>query len=462
MSADRDSARATRTFLPRHPVSIVGAGLTTVTAVVFLVVFLGDLFGLHQNPYLGIVLFLVLPAFFVCGLLLIPIGRAIERKRERRGLAPAAWPRIDLNDGHQRQRAGLVIALTAANFVILSIALYGGMEYMATPSFCGQICHQAMEPEFVAHQWGPHASVACVSCHVGPNATHVAESKLAGIRRVWAVAAGSFRRPIPPPLNDLLPARDTCERCHWPEQFHGDRLKQVHEYADDEANTETITTLRVHVGGGSERLGTPSGIHWHMNIANRVEFIATDPARQVIPYVRMILQDGTVREYLSPGVTKEDLAGFSPRQMDCMDCHNRPAHQIAASAIRAVDASLATGELPRTLPFIKREAARVLEAEYATRDAALEAIAQALGDFYRGPEVGATALDEAEVARAIRGVQAIYQRNVFPAMGVAFGTYPDNIGHVDFPGCFRCHDEEHATSDGQTISQDCESCHAME
>jgi hypothetical protein len=461
MSADRNPARVTRPFLPRHPVSLAGAGLTTVTAVVFLVVFLGDLFGLHQNPYLGILLFLVLPAIFVFGLLLIPVGREIERRRERRGLAPAEWPRIDLNDDFQRRRAGLFVALTAGNVVVLSIALYGGMEYMATPSFCGQVCHQAMEPESVAHQWGPHASVACVACHVGPNATHIAESKLAGIRRVWAVAVGSYRRPIPPPLNDLLPARDTCERCHWPEQFHGDRLRQVHEYADDEANTETVTTLRVHVGGGSERLGVASGIHWHMNVANRVEFIATDPERQVIPYVKMTLGDGTVREYLSPGVTKEELDGLSPREMDCMDCHNRPAHRIAASAVRAVDASLATGELPRTLPFVKREAVSALEAEYGDRDAAFQGIARALGEFYRGPEMAAT-VNQAEVERAIGAVQAIYGRNVFPSMQVTFGTYADNIGHVDFPGCFRCHDEEKTTSEGRTISQDCESCHAME
>jgi hypothetical protein len=451
-----------RTFLPRHPVSLVGAALTTVTAVVFLVVFLGDLFGLHQNPYLGIVLFLVFPAFFVLGLLLIPLGRALERSRERRGLAPATWPRIDLNDGLERRRAGLVVALTAANVVILSLALYGGMEYMETPSFCGQVCHQSMEPEFVAHQWGPHANVACVSCHVGPSATHLAESKLAGIRRVWAVVADSYPRPIPPPLNDLLPARDTCERCHWPEQFHGDRLKQVHEFAEDEANTESVTTLRVHVGGGSERLGTPSGIHWHMNVANRVEFIATDDARQVIPYVRVTTAEGVVREYLSPGMTKEELAGLSPRLMDCMDCHNRPAHQIAPSATRAVDASLASGELPRSVPFIRREAVGVLEAAYPDREAALEGIAQALGDFYRGPGDGQAAADPAEVDRAIRGVQAIYRRNVFLAMNVTFGTYPDNIGHIDFPGCFRCHDEEHVTGDGRAISQDCESCHAME
>jgi hypothetical protein len=169
-----------------------------------------------------------------------------------------------------------------------------------------------------------------------------------------------------------------------------------------------------------------------------------------------------VREYLSPGVTKEELADLSPRLMDCMDCHNRPAHQIAPSATRAVDASLASGELPRSVPFIRREAVGVLEAAYPNRDAALDGIAQALGNFYRGAGTGQVAADPAEVDRAIRGVQTIYRRNVFPDMNVTFGTYPDNIGHIDFPGCFRCHDEEHVTGDGRTISQDCESCHAME
>lgn len=455
------SRRGRLPLLPSHPVSVFGVALTTVAAVVFLLVWLGDFFGLHQNPYVGIVIFLLLPAVFVAGLLLIPLGGALERRRRRRGGAPSAWPRIDLNDGVQRQRAGFVLVLTAANVVIVSMAVYGGVEYMETPSFCGQVCHTAMEPEFVAHQSAPHARVACVSCHVGPGASAVAESKLAGVRRLWAVAANNYPRPIPPPSSTQLPAAaDTCERCHWPEQLHGDTLTRAFEYADDETGTEYVTTLRVHVGGGTGN--AVPGIHWHMNVSNVIEYIATDPARQVIPWVRETLADGTVREYVSPGITPEQLEGADVRRMDCMDCHNRPSHAIAASPARAVDDSITRGELTRTLPFARREAVRVLSAEYASREAAMEGIAQGLGEFYRRQLGDRYEAERAEVEQAVTMVQAIHRRNVFPDMAVTFGTYPNNIGHVDFPGCFRCHDDEHATPDGRTISQDCESCHTIE
>ena len=226
--------------------------LTTISAVVFLVVFLADLFGLHTNPYIGIVFFLILPGIFVFGLILIPLGAWIERRRRAAGKAPSAlqWPRIDLNDPAQRSAAVLVFALTMANVVIVSLAAYRGVEYMDSVQFCGQACHTVMKPEFVAHEGGPHAHVKCVDCHVGPGASSFARAKLAGTRRVLAVTFHTYSRPIVPAAGQLVPARDTCEQCHWPEKFHGDKIRRVVEYADDEKNTESVTTLRVHVGGG--------------------------------------------------------------------------------------------------------------------------------------------------------------------------------------------------------------------
>jgi hypothetical protein len=448
--------------LLRNALSSVGAWLTTVTAILFVVMFLVDLFGLHTNPYLGIVLFLVLPAFFVLGLLLIPLGAALERRRRPRGAVPAPWPRLDFNDPRQRRRAGLIIALTAANVVIISLTAYRGVEYMDTPGFCGQVCHQAMKPEFVAHQSAPHARVACVECHVGGGASSVARSKLLGVGRVLAVAFDTYPRPIPPPLGELLPASVTCERCHWPEKLHGDRVRRVYEYANDEANTESVTTVRLHVGGGSAQLGVATGIHWHMNLSNEIEYIATDDKRQVIPYVRLKDRNGLVREYVTPGVTADELAKGERRRMDCMDCHNRPSHPIGPSAARAVDASLARGEIAKTLPFVKREAVKALETAYVNEDAAMGAIARALDDFYRGGHQQVYQSRRQEIERAVQAVQSIYRRSVFPEMRVQFGTYPNNIGHMDFPGCFRCHDEEHVSKDGRKIAQDCESCHSIE
>jgi hypothetical protein len=450
--------------LIRSPISVVGMVLTTISAMLFLIVFLADLFGFHANPYVGILFFLILPAIFLSGLALIPMGAWLERRRRARGKAPSDvhWPRIDLNDPQQRRAAVLIFVLTMANVVIVSLAAYRGVEYMDSVAFCGQVCHSVMKPEFVAYQDGPHSRVTCVECHIGSGASWFARSKLSGTRQVFAVALNTYSKPIPSPVENLRPARDTCEQCHWPEKFHGDMVLRKYAYADDAENTETITTLRVHVGGGSERLGLAAGIHWHMNVANRVEYIATDDKRQVIPWVRVTDAAGAVREYTAEGVKPEDLKGRERRLMDCMDCHNRPSHPMAASAERAVDDVIARGEIPRSLPFVRREAVKALKAAYPSENAALEAIARALRDFYRTDHGEVYMGRRQDVERAVTAAQKVFQRNVFPEMNVQFGTYPNNIGHMDFPGCFRCHDDGHKSAEGKTITQDCETCHTIE
>jgi len=448
----------------RHPLSVIGMALATMSATLFLIVFLADLFGWHTNPYLGIVFFLILPTFFVVGLLLIPIGAWLERRRRARGSAASEvrWPRVDLNDPAQRTAAFIVFALTLTNVVIVSLAAYRGIEYMDSVQFCGQVCHGVMKPEFTAYQDGPHSRVTCVQCHIGPGASWFAKSKLSGTRQVFAVTLKTYARPIPSPVQNLRPARDTCEQCHWPEKFHGDMVQRIYEYSEDEANTESLTTLQVHVGGGSERLGVATGIHWHMNVANEIEYIATDDKRQVIPYVRLKDRFGNVREYFAEGVTPEQLAKGERRRMDCMDCHNRPAHPMAPTAERAVNTAMARGEMPKTLPFIRREAVKALKVSYPTQNAAGEGISRELREFYRTQYQSVYMARRQDVEKAVNAAQNVYRRNVFPEMNVQFGTYPNNIGHMDFPGCFRCHDENHKTKDGKTISQDCDTCHHIE
>ena len=448
----------------RQPLSLAGSVLATTSAVLFLVVFLADLFGLHSNPYIGILFFLVLPGIFVVSLLLIPLGAWLARRREHAGLPVSQlhWPRLDLNDPIQRRSVFIFAVLTLANVVIVSLAAYRGVEYMDSVQFCGATCHTVMKPEYTAYQDSTHSRVACVQCHIGAGATWFAKSKLSGTRQLFAVAFNTHSRPIPSPVKELRPARDTCETCHWPEKFHGDKIQRVYEYGEDEKNTETLTTLQVHVGGGSERLGIAQGIHWHMNVANQVEYIATDDKRQVIPWVRVKDRFGNVREYSAEGVTDEQLAKGERRTMDCMDCHNRPSHAIAATPERAVNELMARGDIPKTLPFIRREAVKALKVEYPSQDAAEREISRALREFYRASDPRTYMGSRQDVEKAVQATTAIYRRNVFPEMKVQFGTYPNNIGHMDFPGCFRCHDDYHKSKAGKTISQDCETCHKVE
>jgi len=448
----------------RNRLSVAGTALAALGGLLFVGVFLLDLFGFHTNPYIGILFFLVFPTIFGLGLLLVPLGAHFERRRRRAGRAPSDlhWPRLDLNDAHQRRVFFSVAALTIVNIVVASAATYRGVEFMDSVTFCGQVCHEVMQPEFAAYQDSPHSRVTCVECHIGPGAPWFVRSKLAGTRQVFAVLKSSHERPIPSPARDLRPARDTCERCHWPEKFHGDKIRVIREYAEDEANTETVTTLQVHVGGGSERLGIATGIHWHMNVANEIEYVALDEQRQSIGYVRLRDRRGQIREYFAEGVTSAQLEGRERRRMDCMDCHNRPAHPFALSAERAVDNAMGIGEIARDLPFAKRETVAALKGDYPDHAAAATAIATRLREFYRTQHADLYAPRRQDVERAVRAAEQLYRRNVFPQMRVGWGTYPNNIGHMMFPGCFRCHDGSHTARDGTVIRQECDLCHEFQ
>ena len=448
--------------LIRSPISITGMIVTTISAVVFIVVLLGDLFGLHSNPYLGIVFFLVLPALFVFGLLLIPFGAWVERRRRAAGKPPASmeWPRVDLNDPAQRRVAVLVFCLTMANIVIVSLGAYRGVEYMDSVGFCGQACHTPMKPELVAHQQGPHARITCVACHVAPGARSFVRSKLAGTRRLLAVSRGNYSRPIVAAPEDLVASHDTCEKCHSPAQFRGDLTKRIPAYEDGEKNTESITTVRLHVGG-TDRMGRTTGIHWHADPDTVVEYIATDDQRQTIPWVRVTDRKNGAREYTVGTAPPDQLQG-ERRRMECTDCHNRPSHAIPPTPERAVDNAIARGEIPAMLPFVRREAVKALTSSYPSEQSAVDGISRSLREFYKAQQAAGVGDEDTEIGRAVLAAQNIYRRSVFPEMKVTFGTYANNIGHIDAPGCFRCHTDEHVAKDGKKIGQDCETCHAIE
>jgi len=443
--------------MTRHPLSLVGAALTTISAFVFIFVLLADLFGLHSNPYFGLVFFVILPIIFVAGLLMIPGGIYLDRRRRRRGLAPLRMPRIDLNQPAHYRAAIMVLALTFVNVMIVSLAAYRAVEYMDSTQFCGQVCHTVMEPEFVAHRQGPHSRVTCVECHVGSGAQSYVYYKLNGARQLAHLVTGHYPRPVPSPVFNLRPARSTCEMCHWPEKFHGDKVEIVPEYAADEKNTNNSTKLILHIGGGLPEYGLGAGIHWHTNPQNRVEFVAADRERQTIPYVRLTDAEGKVSEFRTAEAT-DAIAGGERRQMDCVDCHNRPTHNFFATPERAVDTAMATGAIPPTLPFVRREAVEALKAAYPDRESADRAIAERLRGFY-AKNGGASSAD---VDLLVRSAQALHQRNVFPAMKVSWGTHANNLGHTDSQGCFRCHDDNHKTKDGRAIRQDCDLCHEIQ
>ena len=447
----------------RHPVGFIGVNLTSISGVLIVVLMATEVTGNKVNPYLGILTFFLLPAIFAFGLILMPIGRWLDRRRQlKAGLTTDTFPVMDLNLPTVRSRFVFVVIMTLVNLSIVGLAAYKGVEHMDTPEFCGKTCHPIMEPEFTAHENSPHQRVPCVDCHVGTGADAYVAAKMNGLNQVWHTLLKNYPRPIPSPVHNLRPARETCEHCHWPTKFVGDRVVVKTHFNDDETNSPLKSVLLLKVGGGGSEAHVGRGIHWH--VANPVEY-RSDESREHIYWVKGRSSDGTVREFwqsnLRTGEALPDsIARIEPRTMDCVDCHNRPTH-IYRMPGDAIDDAMTNDALPTDFPFLHREALAALTTEYPDKPAALSAIDQKLRAFYREQYPDLAGARAQDLDRTVAAVQAIYSKNVFPPMNVGWGTYPDHIGHRNFPGCFRCHDEDHTTAEGEAISQDCSTCHSL-
>lgn len=452
--------------MTRHPLSLAGAALTTASAVVILAIFVLGVAGFEGGPYSGILAYLVLPGFFVLGLVMIPLGLRLQRRREAvaaAGGAPVkALPVFDFNDPRIRRNFLTFTALTVTNVLILGLVGYKGIETLDSTPFCGQACHSVMDPEFTAYSRSPHARVHCVDCHIGPGADWFVKSKLSGAWQVVSVNLDLYPRPIPTPVHNLRPARETCEQCHWPEKFVGDRLRVRTHYDEDEANTEKKSVLLVKVGGLKRQDGSGAtfsqGIHWHIDRNIQIRYLS-DESREHIYQVELKRADGSVENFVRE---KKPEAGEKTewRTMDCVDCHNRPTH-IYRMPQNEIDAAIEVGKIDRSLPFIKREGMKALQVEYPSHEAARQGIAAQIVEFYAKSYPDAAQARKPQIEAAAQELGHIYSVNVFPSMNIKWGTYPNHIGHQEFPGCFRCHDDELKTASGRTIEQDCMQCHSL-
>jgi nitrate/TMAO reductase-like tetraheme cytochrome c subunit len=445
-------------FLGKNTLSLVGGAMTTASAFVMIGFWMVDVFG-HggsSNPYIGLILFLFLPGFFILGLILIPIGIAIQRRRLlMKGTLPSIYPAVDFNDPMFRHALNFVILATFVNFVIVGIASYRGVAYMDTPGFCGTSCHVPMQPQWVAYQHSPHSHVDCTECHVGGGAANYIHAKMAGMKQLAGVTFNTFPRPIIAPLSELRPASATCEACHAPNRFIGDRLLVKTTFGDDEKNAMTKTMLVLHLGG-VDSLSRLSGIHGHH--LNQFQYTATDSGNQTIISIDAPGPNGTITEYVSSD-WKGPIKGVR-RTMDCMDCHNQAAH-LHQTAEDAVDESMTNGMPDPSLPFVHKQGLLLIQGKYASQMEAAAKIKSGLEDFYRTQYPAVWNSQHSQIDQAATILITIYEQNVFPAMKVAWGTYPNNIGHNNFPGCFRCHDGNHTSKDGKTITNDCSVCHNL-
>ena len=436
----------------RNWLSATGLVIVVGSLFSFLLLLLLDAMAHFANPYIGILTYLVAPVFLVFGLVLGVVGALWRWRQLHKKTGPLPPLRIDLTRPRDRRVFALFLAASVIFLLISAIGSYQSYQFTESVQFCGQTCHGVMKPELVTFLHSPHARVACAECHIGKGAKWYVRSKLSGTYQVYATLEDKFPRPIPPNIKNLRPAQETCEECHWPSKFVGSLERTFWYFLSDETNTPFTVQMLLNVGGDDPTHGPVGGIHWHMNVGNRIEYLATDEARQKIPWVRMIDLYGVVTEFRSPKFTNE-VDEAQVRRMDCMDCHNRPAHRYQ-TADSAVNLAMALGKLDRSLPYLKTNTLFALTRPYTNETQALQGIATFLSGRYP---------DDKRLRPAIQATQEIYTNNFFPEMKADWRTYPDDIGHKDWPGCFRCHDGLHQTADAKrTIkANDCNACHII-
>jgi nitrate/TMAO reductase-like tetraheme cytochrome c subunit len=444
-------------LLTSHWLSRLGMVLVITATSTWLFFLPAEVHGVVENPYKGAIIYLILPFIGLGGVVLTVAGMVLSRRRIRERVETEV---TDRKTALHRLIVFLVITI-GANLLIGTQLTYRAVVYMDTPQFCGAMCH-VMRPEYVGHQDSNHTSVACAECHIVPSATGWVEAKLNGTRQLWEIVTNSYPRPIPSALESgrLVPSRETCERCHWAEKIVSTRLRVIPNYNADEQNSASYTVLMMLVGGSRMQ-----GIHnAHFAGGFEIRYATSDTNRQTIPWVeRHDTRTGETKTYLAKGTTSEQALswGLPKHSMQCVDCHNRPTHEFLLPD-RALNLALALGQLQATLPFIKKQGLAVLQANYSSSADAAEKIPAAIETYYKQTYPQVYAQRKADVQTAGQAILAIYNRNVFPDMNVPWGTYPNNLGHMDSPGCFRCHDGSHTTADGKdTIDQDCGACHQL-
>ena len=455
--------KPSKTSLLRNYISFAGFAIAASSLTCILLLILIELTGSSgDNPYRDLITFIFFPSILGFGLFVVLVGALLERRRRRRSGAVEipTFPVLDLNDPRRRRSFLIFLCLAFAFLFMSAFGSYRAFEYTESVTFCGQACHSVMNPEFTAYRASPHSQVKCVDCHVGSGAHGYVQSKFNGMRQLYGVVTGHYSKPIETPVRNLPDTTETCQHCHWSQKYNGDELRVFNHYDFDETNSLNQTRMLVKVGGGDPNAGPVGGIHWHMSVNNEVTYIASDDKRQVIPWVRVKRGNGQIVEYLAKeaSLTSTQIEQSAKRTMNCVDCHNRPTH-IYLSPNQAVDQAFDATKLDLSLPYLKARAVETLSKPYSTNDEAVNTIAGDIDGYYKASYPDVYASKRESISGAISELQRIYQTYFFPEMKADWQAHSNNIGHYNSQGCFRCHDGQHFSRDGQVIRNDCAVCH---
>lgn len=433
-------------------------------AIIFFVIQI-NFFNL-DNVYFDLYAYLVTPGFLVMGLVMIPVGMYMKRKKLKKGV-PVSDEKlfvINLRDPKTRNAIVIFTSVTLVFILFTVVGSYKGFHYTESVEFCGTLCHKVMEPEYVAYQHSPHAKVKCAECHVGEGADFYVRSKMSGLRQVYKYIRGTWPTPIKTPIENLRPARETCEKCHWPEKFYTNKIRNEKYYLADSSNTEWNLIMKMRIGADHSALGNTAGIHWHINPDIEITY-TSDETRQKIPWVKYKnKKTGISYEFVDNESLKDtalkDVGKSQPRSFDCMDCHNRPSHEYRAPSFY-VNHLFAGYKIKASVPWLKKAAMEGLNNIYSTKDSAMMGINDQILKMYKEQYPDALSKFEKEIKAAIPQIQNAFSLNTFPEMKVRYNAYPRNIGHLESNGCFRCHDDKHKTKEGKVISKNCNICHSF-
>ena len=447
-----------------NPLTMTGSLISLISMVLILFLMMLEFFSDNTKAYIGIITFVVLPSLLMFGIILIIFGAFKENRRLlQKESSEKKLPIIDLNNAKHQVA---IIFFTVGSVILITFSIIGSFkayEYTDSDDFCGNICHQVMEPEYTAYQASPHSRVGCVKCHIGSGADWFVKAKISGLYQVYSVFMHKFSRPIPTPVENLRPAAQTCEQCHWPKHFYSEKKINLDFYTSDENNTEYQVTMNIKTGGGSSELGNSTGIHYSMNISNEITYLATDRERMVIPWVKARNREtGKETIYRSTEAKFSDdlLKPQNLRIMDCIDCHNRPSH-IYHQPNRTVNTYMSLNKIDKTLPYIKNLSVQAMEGHANSTETAYKDMRAFILEFYAASYPDVLKNKKVEIEKSIGAVYDIYKRNYFPYMGANWKRYPNNIGHMYSAGCYRCHDGKHVSPEGKVISKDCNVCHAV-
>ncbi len=437
-----------------------GVILTSSSFLCFLFFEFFRMTGILTNAYIGLITYLVFPFLFILGLLFIPLGWKIYKRSKNKSTVELLSDTFEDRDIEGKFIGSTVFntitALTLVNVLFLVFLSTRMLGFMDSSVFCGTACHTVMNPEWTVYQVSPHARVACVDCHVGEGVDALVNAKLNGVRQIFLASFNAHNRPIPTPVHQLRPARETCEKCHWPDKFYGSKIVNITRYMKDRESTPRHTTLSLKIDSGKG-----SGIHWHISKENEVRYKTLDDKREKIISVEVKQPNGSFKKFLNRSYSGlfDEKDHQEVRTLDCVDCHNRATH-IYKTPERVVDELIDAGKIDRSLPYIKRESLKAISI-FQSEEAAMRGIENHLRRFYSDNHQEVYPGGIRKIREAAEALKGEYRINIHYDMNVRWNTYKSFLGHDNGSGCFRCHNQNFKDNKGNSISSDCTLCHSI-